>query len=232
VPSAPPRNAATPVGQLPTDLVGQRFAKRRDAQGQVDDGAPKSRRETRATEPLGEARACSPARPRLKEKRRSCEPEGLRAARSELVACCGASDRSPYEPAPAQRERRETCTCNVCSSPRAWERVGSAPASWIGPRSSRHPTSLEAASWSWHRFLAVSPRVEDVTRSGFGAPSADSLVFVFNAGPVRQLDARSVRLRRRSPARRQPAGRPACSTGTAWCRGASRLSLRIGSGEY
>jgi hypothetical protein len=122
--------------------------------------------------------------------------------------------RTGIRPAPAE----ETCTCNVCSSRRAWERVGSAPASWIGPRSSRHPTSLEAASWSWH---GVSPRVEDVTRSVFGVPSAHSLVFAQagvdrRATPVQPGAAACRHPRRRSARgstepRRRGAGDQPCS---------------------
>jgi hypothetical protein len=108
-----------------------------------------------------------------------------------MLRCLGSVPvRTGIRPARAE----ETCTCNVCSSPRAWERVGSAPVSWIGPRSSRHPTSLEAASWSWHGFVAVLPRVEDVTRSRFPAPSAHVSL---SSIPVRRgpPPARSVRLR-------------------------------------
>ncbi len=106
----------------------------------------------------------------------------VRAARSELVACRGASDRSPYEPAPAQRERRKHVLATVAAH--LGRGSGSvAPVSWIGPRSSRHPTSFGSASWPWHGFLAVSPLAEDGTRSGFPGPSTHSLVL--SSRPVR-----------------------------------------------
>jgi hypothetical protein len=94
-----------------------------------------------------------------------------------MLRCLGSVPvRTGIRPAPAE----ETCTCNVCSSPRAWERVGSAPVSWIGPRSSRHPTSLEAAFWSWHGFwgcLAASRRCYSEQVRGAERPQSRCLQY-------------------------------------------------------
>jgi hypothetical protein len=49
-----------------------------------------------------------------------------------------------------------TCIRNGRTSPRVGERVGSSPVSWTAPRSSRHPTSSEAAPWSWHRLACLA----------------------------------------------------------------------------
>jgi hypothetical protein len=71
-----------------------------------------------------------------------------------MLRCLG-SVLGPTCTRPAQAG--ETCICNGRTSPRARERVGSSPVSWIGPRSSRDPTSWEAAAKS-----------EMVVGAGFG----------------------------------------------------------------
>jgi hypothetical protein len=58
----------------------------------------------------------------------------------------------------------ETCICSGRNSPRSSERVGSSPVSWIGPRSSRDPTSWEAAAKS-----------EMVVGTGFGRRLTDDV---------------------------------------------------------
>lgn len=91
----------------------------------------------------------------------------------------------------------ETCTCNVCSSPRAWERVGSAPVSWIGPRSSRHPTSLKAASGRGMALgcLAASRRWYSERVSGAERPRSRCLQYRCGVAAPRSVGSDSLALR-------------------------------------
>jgi hypothetical protein len=92
----------------------------------------------------------------------------------------------------------ETCTCNGRTSPRVWERVGISPVSWTAPRSSRHPTSLEAASWSWHGLACPRCWVGNGSRRRFRASSTGQARTTTAVLPTRSAGADSTRLRQSS----------------------------------
>jgi hypothetical protein len=68
----------------------------------------------------------------------------VRAARSELVAGGGASDRSPNQPAPAQREPRKHVPAVVAPRPGRGSRSVVRSSLRKAPDPHRHPTSSEA----------------------------------------------------------------------------------------
>jgi hypothetical protein len=132
-----------------------------------------------------------------------------------MLRCLG-SVLGPTCTRPAQAG--ETCICNGRTSPRARERVGSSPVSWIGPRSSRDPTSWEAAAKSemvvgagFGRRLTEDirdrravPRLE----SGCGSLRSPSGSSRASSRARRSLRMRSRRAAPCSPKRHPPTSRP------------------------